>query len=493
MKILLIKPAINCRWDLPQSIVMPPLGLLCLAAYIRKYRNDQIRILDLRLIKAGKTRKILEDHLLKFRPDITGISANTHEFSYLKQLAISVKKIVPESIVVAGGPHITAYPEETLKCDAIDYGIAGEGEAGFLHLLNRLEADADIGDVHSLVYKNCDGRVQVNSRAAPLDVNGLPLPAWDLINPGHYHRYHSMSMCGPRKFGVIFTSRGCPYRCIFCHDIFGKVFRARSVESILEEILLLKNRYGITDIEILDDCFNFDRERTIQFFRRVIELNLNMKFQFPNGIRSDILDKEIIGLMSEAGVNYACIAVESGSVKMQRFINKNLDLPRVLANIKYAQKCGIYTLGFFMVGFPGENLEQMKKTFEFARCSHLSQAIIFRVMPYRNTGLWPYAASEADISCQNRSIDSYNYYFSQINMSDVSDTAFMLHYTAAYFRFYSPWRVIRVLRQLPGLNDSLLAITAFYCRSFLHLLFRLYSLLLRIDLFFMTKSRDTNS
>lgn len=481
MKILLAIPGKGFTLEATKKIVLQPMGLLYIAGYIRQYRDDDIRILDLRIYSPKAQKRLLFRTLQRFQPDIVGVSATTFESEQMYDFAADVKGFCSSIIVVGGGPHVTAYPLETLANINFDYGIIGEGEAAFLQFLNSLEGEKNLADVMSLVYRRSSPDdntekpdIVVNDRAPFLDMDKMPLPAWDLVKLSRYEKHDSMSMCGPRKFACIFTTRGCPYRCTYCHNIFGKEFRTRPIESVIEEILLLRNTYGITDIEIIDDCFNFDRQRATEILEGIIELNLNMNFQFPNGLRADLLDEQIIALMAKAGVNYAALAVETASKRLQCLIRKYLDLPKTKEVIALMDRAGIYTTCFFMFGFPGETRKEMHKTIEFARTSRLNQAHFFKVIPFKNTGLWKYAPAEMRDTSR---LAQYNYNTSRVNISAVSDMDFQFLYLISSIKFYSISRIIRGLARIPLLNRSAPSwhvVAVYYLKKIYTMLFRLF-------------------
>ena len=124
------------------------------------------------------------------------------------------------------------------------------------------------------------------------NLDAMPYPAWDLIDIPRYRKFMRMSGCGINNYAVLFTSRACPYRCSYCHKIFGKGFRAHSPERVLTEIQMLHDTYGVREFEIVDDIFNCDLPRAKRIFDLIAESGMKIRFTFPNGIRGDHADEE---------------------------------------------------------------------------------------------------------------------------------------------------------------------------------------------------------
>jgi radical SAM superfamily enzyme YgiQ (UPF0313 family) len=190
-----------------------------------------------------------------------------------------------------------------------------------------------------------------------------------------------------RRAIQIFTSRGCPYRCIYCHDLFGKRFRGRKPELVWEEIRFLHDRYGIREFMVEDDIFNMDLDRAKRICDLVIDSGLELGFQFGNGVRLERFDEELMRKLAQAGTHHVAIAIESANDRIQRLIKKNLKVGRLNEVLGWANKYGIETLGFFMLGFPGETVKEIDQTIRFASASHFDEALFSIATPYAGTEL----------------------------------------------------------------------------------------------------------
>lgn len=386
MKILLIKP----NWWVERQVVSPPLGVMYLAAVVklRITPAPDVEIIDLGA--QGVSLQQLESKIEKEKPDIIGISALTYVARAVKLIAESIGRVSPGTPIIVGGPHASIFYDHLLKSTPIDIAVIGEGEVTFVDLVEKIRDGRDWRDTLGIAYRNENGEIIKNSpQPAIADLDGIPLPAWDLIDIPIYNKFGDMNgYMAAWPHMPIFTSRACPYGCIYCHQIFGKKFRARSVESTVEEIRTLVYDHGIKEIHIVDDIFNWDIDRAKNICRAIIKEGIKVKIAFPNGIRGDKLDEELIELLAEAGCYSMTFAVETASPRIQKLLRKFADLEKLERLIAKAYDAGILTFGFFMLGFPTETREEMEDTIDFACRSKMLKAVFFSVVPYPRTKMY---------------------------------------------------------------------------------------------------------
>lgn len=424
-----------------------PLGIMSLASVLRK-QGHKVMIADTRLgqdpLAAARS----------FSPQIVGISSLTVEAHSLHSIAQGMKSLRNPPLVVAGGPHPTSFSEEVLSDRCIDCVALGEGEAIFPDLASRWEGGG-FASVRGVAFRE-NGGIRTTEPRPPIDdLDSLPFPAWDLVDLPLYFRRRSMASIGLRPYMNLFTSRACPYRCIYCHDIFGKGFRARSPESVVSEMETLASQYGIRDYELLDDVFNLDAKRVHRVMDMILARGMRVKISFPNGLRTDRLDRDLLRKMKAAGVAHISVAVETASSRLQRLIKKHLDLDKVREMISECHRLGIFTRGFFMLGFPTETEEEMMETIRFAVSSDLHTALFFIVIPFKGTPL-----SEMTKGVQgpgNRDLTEYDYIDGTFNLSGVADRTLFSAQKTAFRQFYlSPRRIVRLLRAYPAPLSHLL-------------------------------------
>jgi radical SAM superfamily enzyme YgiQ (UPF0313 family) len=408
--------------------------------------NHAIEIYDMRI--EGEDCARLKGKVNQFNPDIAGFSALSVESQSLYASAGAVRETGFDGPIIAGGPHPTSFPEETLACKAIDYAVTGEGEETFRELVSAFVNGKKLNDVRGIAYRENKGIIQSPARPPIENLDALPFPAYDLVDLDEYAKYIGFSPFRTGRYMNLFTSRACPFGCIYCHSIFGRKFRACSPERVLDQAKLLHEKYGIHEFEIVDDIFNCNLERA----KRILDLlgreGLRPKISFPNGLRCDRLDRDFLKKTSTFRSPQIAVPVETASPRLQSLIGKRLDLEKVNETIQLCNELGIYTRGFFMLGFPTETAKELNATLDFAYKSKLHAAFFFLVTPYKKTAL--YELCYEKLKDRDFSLTEHAYHHSTINCSDVPDRVLFRAQKWATVRFaLSPSRILRVLRDAP--------------------------------------------
>ena len=433
-----------------------PLGPMYLASYLLEHRpQDEVRILD--CLVDGLTPAEVNREVESFQPDILGISAMSVQAPLAHEIAALIKKSGTDTSVIIGGPHATAAPTQILRDSNIDAVALGEGEATFLDFVKTVESHRSLTTAPGLMLRGESGEIVTTPPREPIgDLDALPYPAWDLAGIEKFFTYRLMTPNNIRaseRCATVFTSRACPYRCIYCHNIFGKRFRARSPSSVLDEMKILYEKYGVREFHITDDCFNLEIDRAREIMNGIIKSGWDIKIAFPNGIRADRLPDDLLELMKRAGVYKMNFGIESGSKRIQELIRKNLDLDVVTDAINRADRMGFITHGFFMIGFPTETRDEISQTIEMACSSRLAMAGFFFVTPYPGTALYDMAISQGwrplDITG-----DEGCYTDVGVNLSAVPDDELKRMHRHAYRRFYlNPLRMSRLAWRIPRKKD----------------------------------------
>ena len=447
---------VSVKTHVHELVHTPPLGLLYLASYLREVQPDvHIEILDQkigRLSDAQIAAKVEEGGY-----GILGLSCFTPAANRAADIARLVRSRSPDTTIVIGGPHPSAYMQDSLAPE-FDYAVFGEGEIAFSRLFDVLDKGGSVDRLPGVIYRE-NGGVVAGPPAPPLEnLDDLPMPAWDLYDLRPYWRYEGFCLMGHRRYAPIFTSRGCPYSCSFCHSIFGRRFRARSPENVLNEMHDLKRRFGAEEFDFIDDNFNMKNDRAIDILKRIRAELPDVRLLFPNGVRSDLMDESFIRAMEAANTYYVSFAVESASPRIQKMIRKNLDLDAVWANIeRCAEIKRMFLNGYFMLGFPGETLEEMEQSVSFAVRSKLHTASFFLVMPFRGTPMYK-SLDEETRALVDKNQDRMYYDSLIYNLSTVSDQDLAETHRRALSRFYMrPKLVWRVFRTHPRPIRSILS------------------------------------
>jgi radical SAM superfamily enzyme YgiQ (UPF0313 family) len=360
-----------------------PLNYIHLAAYLREHGHTAI-ILDMVVEESNDQ---VDRHIRDCGVQIVGIGCMTCELPDAVAEARRLKESHPGIKIVFGGAHPSADPEECLRSGVVDYVIVGEGEIPLAALLEALESGRNPHGIPG-VWSLERGEIVGNTSAVPPNVDTLPMPAYDLLDLDKYFRLDSpWHFPKSRKAVQYVSSRGCPYHCSYCHTIHGKKYRGIPAAGVIDQIEKLVMEFGVEELMVVDDIFNFDLERAKAICRGIVDRRLRISLQFPNGVRGDRFDEELVRLMKEAGTHYMAIAIETTSDKYQKLIRKHLKLDQALQTIKWARKYDIEVCGFFMIGFPGETLDEIQETLAFAVGAPLDTIFISLVSPFKGTVL----------------------------------------------------------------------------------------------------------
>lgn len=384
MRILLLR----AKPDFMDMVLGIPIGLTMIGAMAERL-NHEVEILDLALEKKQETAdRRLQAKLRERKYDLVGLTAMTVEYESAARVARLVKEFDIKTPIVFGGQHATVKTEDVVSQDFCDMVVKGEGERVFSNLVNALSSGSPLDGVKGLAFKR-DGKIIQTGDEEPIqDLDALPWPSYHLLKVEQYFSANSARAATKHKRCMqVFTSRGCPWRCTYCHDLFGKSFRARSPENVLGELKRLYDRWGIREFMVEDDIFNLDMDRAKEIFDLVKERMPDVYFQFGNGLRLERFDEELVKKMAEGGTHYICIAIESASPRIQKMIKKNLKLDKSAQALTWMRKYKIRTLGFFMIGFPTETLEEIQQTIDYASRLDLDEALFSIATPYPGTEL----------------------------------------------------------------------------------------------------------
>ena len=316
MKILLIRPPVTYYRNVAVYSPYEPLGLMYLAAFLRKNNFADVAILDASaknsvsrwdgdFFKIGTADESLREEIAAYAPDVVGISAMfTINSKGAHDTAAIVKSINPNIPVLVGGAHASAFPECILRYVSVDYLVKGEGEITLLEFLKAWTESGDVSGVHGLVYRKGGEICSAPKREFCRDLDAFPFPARDLVDmriylDEYYNRTHAMS---PPRATVV-TSRGCPYNCIFCsiQSLWCRSYRARSPKNVVDEIEFLVSKYGVKEIAFFDDNLSFYRNRMAEICDEIFRRGLDIKWCTPNGIAIWTLDEELLRKMRRSG------------------------------------------------------------------------------------------------------------------------------------------------------------------------------------------------
>lgn len=444
MKLLLIRPPFSVEKFYFPRFINESLGIESLNSFLSL--THQIKVIDAvaedwnnyweledypETIFQGLKPKNFLKKIIDYNPEVIGItwlfSTQNNSVDLAVKIVRKFSQIIP---IIVGGPHPSANPIETLKENKdIDIVVYGEGEITLKEILdNKFQ---NLENINGIAFRK-NNEIVVNPPQKLIeDLDSLPIPTRQLplhqnyskqnfyqaiflrlrklklddkknvlitsklsslpfLNHIYYKLYNKRNR-GNLPTADIVTSRGCPNRCTFCaiHNIWGHRWRMRSAKNVLEEIDFLVRKFEIKHINIQDDNFNVSKKRTIKICQRIVENKYDITLLTPAGSFVPTLDEEVLTWLKKAGLHSLRMSIESGNQNiLYNVIKKNIDLTKVKSIVDICKKLDIYTEGAFIFGIPGETIETMQESLEFAKKTGFDRIIKFIFQPFPNTELY---------------------------------------------------------------------------------------------------------
>jgi len=340
-----------------------------------------VEIID--CVERDFTSNMCVDYIVNNDFKIVGISVTSFLLKEIKSIIDALRKRKKDIVVILGGVHVTYHPD-IVRILGADYGIRGDGEESFYKIVTNFNQNID-----GLVFFD-QGVVKYNQPARIDDLDILPLP--QLID----HEYKFPIFSGAKIY-ILTTSRGCPYKCIFCGlPNLKEKFRVESVEKTIQQLeRLIANKYEFADFK--DDIFTLDRERIVDLCRQMIDKKLNIKWSAQT--RADLVDFELLKLMKKAGCYFLQFGVESGVERIRNeILKKNLSDESIFNTVKMCKKVGIKTAALTLIGSPTETLEDMKSTVKFIKKLNPDYMDVLLTVPILGSELYERSVVEKRIS-----------------------------------------------------------------------------------------------
>ena len=378
--ITLVRPALVSSARSYSNPVTPPIGLAYLAGTLVK-QGIGVKVIDA-IGESPDTCRVEDGYLYQglgieettgLVPGDTaliGVSCMfTQDWPYVSRQIRSIRKRFPRTPIIAGGEHVSALPEFSLRdCPELDYCVLGEGEETLAEVASRLKSGQDFSHVDGLVFIREDRVVRNPQRKRIRAVDDIPPPAWDLLPVETYlssRNAHGVYL--GRSLGILAT-RGCPYECTFCSNpvMYGRSWFARDAEAVLDEIEGYIKKYDVENIDFYDLTMVVKRSWILDFCRGIERRDLHFTWQLPSGTRCEVIDDEVAEALYRTGCRNLTYAPESGSVDTLERIKKKVSLPHLVSSTRSALRRGMHVKCNLIIGFPHETRRHLMDTLLFA-------------------------------------------------------------------------------------------------------------------------------
>ncbi len=358
-----------------------PLGIGYLAAVLEKNGYD-VNVIDCQALKL--TLSEVENELRKRQPDVVGLTSTTLTYKSALKIIKVAKKALPNCLTVLGGSHVTFWDDNALQeCPQLDVVVRKEGENTLLELVQRLEEGKSFHDVVGTTCRK-DGKIVKNpDRPYIENLDELPYPAVHLFPLEQFNKYGNIIF-------PVMTSRGCVFWCDFCTAVrmFGKKYRMRSPKKVVDELEYLYKKYGEKQYTFYDDAFTVNQARTEEICNEILRRGLKIKWDCET--RVDMVSKNLLLKMREAGCIAIWFGVEAGSQKIRDAMGKGISTQQTLNAFKWAQEAGLIAVASIILGFPGETKETAWESVKLLERINPDEIGIYIATPYPGTPMYDY-------------------------------------------------------------------------------------------------------
>ncbi len=405
-------------------------------------------MIDAEAEELGNDRII--SRITKFGAEIVGITSTTVAFHRAIELAKGIRDYDKGLPIVLGGPHVTALPEHALSFDCFDVGVLGEGEITFLELVQTLKNSHELRAVDGIVFRENSKLHFTKPREYISNLDELPFPARHLLPDINYYLPPPMNYRHVPVVNMI-TTRGCPYRCIFCDkNVFGQKYRKHSPEYVVSEIEHVIDTFGAREIAFVDDTFTVDKKRVEQIIELINKRDIHIDWSCMgrvNTVTRDLLEK-----MKDAGCWHISYGIESGNQKVLAFIKKGITVDQVRSAIKWSDEVGIHSKGFFMLGHLTDSEETIGETISFAKSLPLTDVVVTLNTPIPNTEQYSLAEHYGRLDTHDWSRFSY---WHPVFVPHHLSEKYLIEAQRKFFRqfYFRPQIIIRHLRQIRSITD----------------------------------------
>ncbi len=474
---LLRPPLLVPTWS-DSGPLTPPIGPAYLAASLRAAGHAprivdglgenpfQVTSLFNNLVTAIGLRSEEIVERIEGSPDLIGVTCMfSQDWPEIRRLIQMVRKRFPHVPIIAGGEHITATPDFTLRSTPeVDVCVIGEGEETIVELANALEAGRSFDAIQGLVVRDGSGTRSTGARTRIRKLDDIPLPAWDLV-PLHKYLDNGLGYGVDRGRSMpMLATRGCPYECTFCSnpEMWTTRWYARDPGLVLDEIRLYQEKYGATNFDFYDLTAIVKRSWIIQFTNMILDRKMDFTWQLPSGTRSEAIDAEVSRLLYASGCRNMSYAPESGSPEVLKRIKKVVKLDRLEQSVLSAVREGLNVKLNIIMGFPNETRRELGQTVKFLfrmGRAGVHDMSISLFSPYPGSELYHELRASGRIPELSDDyflgLCAYKDFSQSVSYTDgLSPRVLNLYRIAGFLVFYGtqyvvrPWRILRLMQNL---------------------------------------------
>lgn len=425
-----------------------PIGIGCLAAVMEQ--NDlTVKIID-EQVEDDTIAKIIENVKELTPPYIFGFSVLTASYKIALENSKKLKTLYPDSIIIFGGPHPSALPDEALNNPEVDIVVKGEGELILPELYRRLKSRHDYSDIKNISFKRGNEIIHNEIGSVITDLDSLPMFPYHLFDktPGY-------------DLGFIVSSRGCPYNCIFCSNrvTTGKKYRFKSPELTVDELCLLNEKYSPKMVLFFDDNLLVNHQRIYRLMELIKEKGLHKKMKFSFQARADNVNEKLLRDLHESGFQSIFFGLETSSEEIMKILKKGETVSQCVNAVKMAKKAGFHVSATFIYGLPTENHQVRMDCAELANELEIDMVRFNNATPYPGTELYEIAKNDGRLNIQGlyENFNSVSTFienpFRKIPFSYVpqnnSEEEIRNDIMLSYFKFYINFKKLKIIFTKP--------------------------------------------
>jgi radical SAM superfamily enzyme YgiQ (UPF0313 family) len=440
---------INPQTNYSRERILPPLGLMYIASALENI-GISVKILDAFVLNFSH-EKVIET-IKKESPKFIGIYSNVLNFNECKKLIKSIKKLLPESYIILGGPFSSSFPYYSMKeIPELDFCIIGEGERTIIDIVQKIDKKSLIENIKGIAFRK-NNKIHITKKCNLIkDLDSIPFPARHLIPIKKYkflpHEFRYTPIT------TMICSRGCPFYCSFCSkSVFGNKYRVRNPKAVISEIINVINDYSIKEILFLDDTFGLNKSWNEKFCGLLIKEKLDITWSCET--RIDIMNKKILLKMAKAGCWSILYGLESGDQRLLNLLNKRITIDKIRKVVSLTKDANISVRASFILGLPTETKQETIKTIKFAKLLNPIYAQFHLLAPFEGTQIYDICKKEGKILNKNYFDYDFPYKVNYLPSTYDSREELIKMQKFAYRSFYlNPKKMSEIISKIKSFNN----------------------------------------